>query len=161
MTFKLDVKGNELLFEALAEGLAEWADEAAAIVYRIAPSEEGRYKRGIRATTWLDGEVIRGEDVRVTRYTGADRESGLQGRRGARATLKAIVYTTNPLGHLLERGTQAHDIPIPVDNARGFHSVRVVKHPGARRKPHFGPGVLASRSIAGSAIARGAAKVLR
>lgn len=170
MPFKVvpNNEGEARVIAALAEGLADWADEAAAIVYQFAPGPSGRpdrrpYRDTIKATTTLDGKVIRGEDVRVTGYKGKKpAEAGLGGRRGESATLRAIVYTTNPLGHLIELGATAHRIRFPDQKRAGVpRQSGSIQHPGATRKPHFGPGVLASRSIAGDAIRRGASRVAK
>ena len=75
-----------------------------------------------------------------------------------------VVYTDSPKGHLLEYGTQPHDIPIGhtassgTARNRNTDVTRVIRHPGAHRFPHFGPGAMASVGRAGNVLGIGIAK---
>ena len=76
----------------------------------------------------------------------------------SKAQIWTVIYTTSPLGHLLELGTQAHDIVIEEDLSRGpvAQRTRTIHHPGSRRFPHFWPGLASVLPRAGQIIAKGA-----
>ena len=142
-TFRLDPEGNAALLAQLATGFAEFGEEAARTIAQTAPSKTGRYRRTFHATTFLDNRIVSGPAIRG---------KGIK----SNAQLWTAIYTTSPLGHLLELGTAAHDIPVTV--AHGPFAERIIHHPGSRRYPHFWIGFTSVLARAGSIIA-GAAKV--
>lgn len=145
--WRVDTAGQAALFAAIAGGMADFADDVAREVRVLAPVGETRkYRRSIKATTYLNERVVSGEPVR-----GAGRLR--------RATIRSVVYTTDFRGHLLEFGTQAHVIPIHVPaGEHGMITTIRVRHPGARRKPHFWPGLAVASRNAGPTIAAGIAR---
>jgi hypothetical protein len=134
-----------LRFEAaLAEGIHDWAaNEAVSAIAALAPRGDGRrdrkkwpvpYHRTIRATTFHRGRIVGGRPVRGRAVR-------------SKAEIWTIVYTGDARGVWLERGVRPHDVSRrdAVVTARGNR--QRVKHPGARRRPHFGIGILAARSL--------------
>lgn len=169
-TFKIDEAGNEALFEAVAYGFHDFGNAMADLIRVAAPPHTSRrkvaYKRTISATTYLNGSRIAGQDVKIGHYGGknATQLAFARSMKGRGAAIETIVYTTSALGHILEFGTQPHVIPV-TDAARvtamgTMAGKRKVHHPGSARRPHFGPGFLASRAIAGRTIAAGVQRAL-
>jgi hypothetical protein len=119
------------------------------IVYGLAPHKKGRYRSTIGASTYAGGKHYAGKHLKNIAQMG-------------HGDVLTVVYTDSPLGHLLERGTQPHDIPIghTVTTARSHNTdvIRTIRHPGARRIPHFGPGAMAAVGRAGEVLGIGIAK---
>lgn len=151
-TFRLDPDGDRALLVQLANGFAEFGEEAAGAISQIAPKNSGRYRASIKATTFLDNRVVSGAPIRGT---------GIQ----SKAQIWTVIYTTSPLGHLLELGTRARDVP---KEAHGLLMVwgpdkygpggaaRKVHQPGTARQPHFWPGFASVIGRAGEIIGHGA-----
>ena len=121
------------------------------MVYGLAPQKTGRYRKSIAASTYAGGKYYAGRHLKNIAQMG-------------HGDVLTVVYTDSPKGHLLERGTQPHDIPIghteSMGTARGRNTdvTRVIRHPGAHRFPHFGPGAMASVGRAGNVLGIGIAK---
>jgi hypothetical protein len=114
----------------------DFGQEAAGIVYGLAPSKRGKYRKTIGTSTYMGGRHIAGKALgNIGKVPEAD--------------IQTIVYTSSTLGHLLEYGTQEHEIP------GAFGIPHGVIHPGSHRFPHFGPGAMQSVSRIGLAIVRG------
>jgi len=132
--------------KAIAGGVDDWAQhEAVPEIYVRAPTRTGRYRRTIHATTFHRNRIVGGPPVRG-RYA------------KSQAEIWVYIYTTSPVGHLLEGGTQRHDVSRKdaVLDVRARGNRRRIIHPGSRKFPHFGPGILATRGRIVSTIARGA-----
>lgn len=131
-----------LRFEAaLAEGVHDWAaNEAVSAIRAFAPRGDGRrdrkkwpvpYHRTIHATTFHRGRVIGGRPVRGRAVR-------------SKAEIWTIVYTGDARGVWLERGTRPHDVS-PRDTVLTARGTNRRRHPGSKRIPHFGLGMLTTR----------------
>jgi hypothetical protein len=148
-TFRLDPEGNEGLLLQLANGFAEFGEECAGAISQLAPFHTGRYRRSIKATTFLEGGIYSGQPIR-----GAGIKSNAQ--------LWTVIYTTSKLGHLLELGTQARDVEsksgklMVWNDDYGSGAAMKVHQPGTARRPHFWPGFASVVPRAGQIIGHGA-----
>lgn len=142
MGFEIDEEVEHAFVRHLAEGMHDFGLEAAAEVYARAPEKTKRYKGTIQATTYQDDEVIGGRAIR-------NRE------RLGKAEIVTVVFTSSAKGHLLERGTQPHDVSRKdaVTDVRSRGTRRSIQHPGSRPFPHFGPGTFAAIGKAAAAVA--------
>lgn len=129
MGFELDGPASEAVLRAMADAMADLGEEVAAEVYAMAPVRTGRYRRTIAATTYLDDRPVSGRALRNI-------------ARVPRAGIRTVVYTSSPKGVLVERGTRPHEIPVTL--MHGGEASGVIRHPGARARPHFRPAALAS-----------------
>jgi len=146
MGFEFDQDALARVESAIAGGVHVWAADIAVPSIRAhAPRKTGRYRRTIHATTFWRNRIVGGPPVRG-RYA------------KSKAEIWVYLYTTSPVGHLLEGGTQRHDVSRKdaVLDVRARGRKRRIIHPGSRRFPHFGPGILATRGRIVSTIAHGA-----
>lgn len=144
-TFKLDLEGDHQLLVELAAGFSELGEQIAIAVAERAPWKSRRYRRSIKATTYFGDAVVSGERVRTPRNP------------RLRSQINVIVYTTSPLGHLLEEGTAAHRIRFHSEVLAGVPKGEgSIRHPGSHRYPHFWPGLASVLPRAGSIIGHGA-----
>jgi len=150
-----DKAGQAVFIESLAQGFDGFAEKVVENVKGLAPYGIGvhpprgkkrpplilHYRNTIRASTYLNGRLIAGRNVRARGF-----------RRNA-AQIQSIVYTSfTPFGHMFElTGAKPHDIPIPIMRG-GFTTTIIVRHPGISRRPHFVPGLLTAASEAGASI---------
>lgn len=143
MGFEIDEEAEHAFVRQLAEGMHEFGMEAAGEVYSRAPKKTGRYKKTIQATTYQEEEVIGGRAI-------SNRE------RLGKAEIVTVVFTSSAKGHLLERGTQPHDVSRKdaVLDIRARGRPRTIQHPGSRPFPHFGPGAMAAIGKAAAAVAK-------
>lgn len=139
------------ILEGVAGAMDDLGQEAVGIVYGLAPHKKGRYRSTFGASTYAGGKHYAGKHLKNIAQMG-------------HGDVLTVVYTSSPLGHLLERGTQPHDIPIGnrswTGTARDRRTdvLRTIKHPGARRFPHFGPGAMAAVGRAGRTLGLGIAR---
>lgn len=142
--FLPDAKGQEAVLRQLADGLDAFALDVRDKARAHAPFGTGEhpprgkkrpplqvhYRDTIGATTFLNGEVYAGHDVRTPQYN----------RR--RWAICSVVYTTfAPFGHIYEvTGAGPHKIPGTI-GAGG--------HPGVSKRPHFVPGLFEAAAEAG------------
>jgi hypothetical protein len=165
--FKIDAAGQNALVAALGAGLDEFATVARDRIRQYAPPASHRhyrkdYRSSILSATYVNGQLVHGRSVREYDPDGGRpvpvAEVTARGATGP--SIVAVIYTKNPLGHLIELGTQPHDIPITVPTLIGTRTV-TVHHPGAKRHPHFALGLLSALGDIGPAMARGAASQLK
>lgn len=148
-TFRLDPDGNDELLAQIARGFDAFSNAAADAISRLAPENTGRYAGGIKATTFLENGVFAGEPIRG---------AGVQ----SKAQIWSIIYTTSPLGHLLELGTAPRDVVSPNgklmvwDDKYGSGAAYKVHQPGMARHPHFWQGFASVLPRIGELIASGA-----
>lgn len=151
MGFELDEAANAALIAAVAGAMDDLGQEAAGIVYGLAPHKGGHYRTTIAASTYAGGQHYAGKHLKNIAQMG-------------HGDVLTVVYTDSPKGHLLERGTQPHDIPIGhtatsgTARNRSTDVLRVIRHPGAHPFPHFGPGAMAAVGRAGRVLGIGIAK---
>jgi hypothetical protein len=149
-----DSAGEQALLEGLAGGLGRFAQDAANLIAVLAPKRDPSdrhpadvppYRDTIHASTYLNGKRVAGEAIEARGFV------------PDLATLHSIVYTTSPIGPMLEiTGARPHDIPTPVGGNRfvgGY--IRTQHHPGFARRPHFTPGILAASAQAGESFKSG------
>ena len=141
-----DQAALDAVLEAIAGAMDDLGQEAAGIVYGLAPHRRGRYRRSIGASTYIGGRLVAGKHLRNLAKIG-------------KADVQTVVYTSSPLGHLLERGTQPHYIGVEMEH--GPLGFKRVKHPGSRPFPHFGPGAMATAGRAARIISAGIARRVR
>jgi hypothetical protein len=139
-----DEPALERFLEAVAGGVDDWAQEDAVPgVVAAAPKRRGRYRRTIHAATFFRNRLIGGRPVRG-------------GRVKSKAEIWTLIYTTSPLGHLLEHGTQAHRIRFHSQVVMGAEKFEgLIDHPGSRSFPHFAPGILSTRGRIALTVRKG------
>jgi hypothetical protein len=150
--FELDEAANAAVIAATAGAMDDLGQEAVGIVYGLAPHKTDRYRRTIGASTYAGGKHYAGKHLKNIAQMG-------------HADVLTVVYTSSPLGHLLERGTQEHELTpaahLMTARSRNTDVLRTITHPGSRRFPHFGPGAMASVGRAGRVLGIGIAKRIR
>jgi hypothetical protein len=151
-----DEDALQRVMDAAAGAMDDLGQEGAglAMIYigsRRWPRKRGRkevYKRTFAVTTYVGDRVRYGRALRNRAKIG-----------GTKHDIQTIVYTSSMIAHLLEFGTQPHDIPVMVEH--GPFAMKVVKHPGARPYPHMRPAALASAQRGAEIISAGMARRLK
>lgn len=150
--FELDEAANAAVIAAVAGAMDDLGQEAVGIVYGLAPHKSGHYRTTIGASTYAGGKHYAGKHLKNIAQMG-------------HGDVLTVVYTSSPLGHLLERGTQPHDIPMGHQGLTvghpGANVGGVIHHPGSHPFPHFGPGAMAAIGRAGRVLGIGIAKRIR
>lgn len=155
--FVYDEAALAKVISAVAGAMDDLGQEAVGIVYGMAPkgARGGKYRRSIGASTYANGKYYAGKHLKnIGQMSHAD--------------VLTVVYTSSPLGHLLERGTQPIDVDAPNpwpmhftaksgDEVYTYH----VRNRRVPRQPHFGPGAMASVGRAASVISAGIARRIR